>query len=78
MISPRKGLRRVGMRTYEIDGPRGRFAIERVHGKRWEVRPAHFPSCFLFGHYPRLAAARAYAERLAGQIPFFMDRRLMT
>lgn len=64
-----KGLRRHGMRSYRVDGPVGSYVIVRVTASRWIVRKADaapiYTDEFSF-RFPRLAPARAFAERMAG------------
>lgn len=62
----RKGLKRHGMRAYVIEGPAGRFEIERDRPWRWLVRAAHIPRPFYSEQFRRLMDARRAAEQWAG------------
>lgn len=75
MSASRRGLKRIGMRKYLVQGDGGAFHIEREASRRFLVRPAGFHSAFYFAVYRRLRDARLHAEQLAGVIPYFMDRR---
>lgn len=63
MSASRKGLRRIGMRRYEVPP----FIIERDRPWRWFVRPHNFPRCgrFFVQEFRRLRDAREYAETRA-------------
>lgn len=79
MSASRKGLKRLGMRSYEVTGPKGAVIIERDRPRHFLVRPAWLPRAFDYGDYRLLRDAAAYARRLAGDLeaclPRYLDRR---
>lgn len=62
----RKGLKKVGMRTYQVEGPAGSFQIERDGRSRFLLRAPHTIPPFHNGEYRRLIDARRDAESWAG------------
>lgn len=70
MSASRKGLKRAGMRSYSVTGPKGTWIIERERPWRFSVRPEGWPRTpgrpFFNATFKRLGAARADAERQAG------------
>ena len=72
MSASRKGLKRLGLRRYIVEGPRP-MVIERDRPWRWFVRPASYPNApggFFSQTFRRLRCARAYAEAQAGIEPY--------
>lgn len=61
-----KGLKRIGMRTFRVDGPKGSYVIERERRGLYSVRSAIIPPRALWEEFQRLASARAWAEFQAG------------
>lgn len=61
-----KGLKRIGMRAWEIGGPRGSMVIERDRRSLYLVRASSAPPNTLWEEFQRLAAARAWAEYQVG------------
>ena len=68
MLNPRKGLKRYGMRSYIVRGPRGCWEIERERRNKFYVGPAPLvrPSGFFAQKFNRLCEAREFAEQSAG------------
>lgn len=69
MSKSRKGLKKIGMRSYRVDGPKDSYIITRDAPWRFLVRNARSPVLFadFFAlKFKRLKAARAWAEREAG------------
>lgn len=74
MSTSRKGLKRVGMRRYMVEGDRGAFAIDRDSATRWYVMPPDWPRNGFFAmQFRRLRDARQYAERLAAPNDYWPD-----
>lgn len=74
-MNARRGLKKVGLRSYLIEGPAATIVIEREANHRFSIRHhGHHPSFFL-QRFRRLSAARLAAEYFAGAIPYFLDRR---
>lgn len=74
-MNARRGLRRIGLRTWEVVGDRGRWIIERCGAHDWRIKPEDMPRPFFHESHPTLYAARVTAEGWAGALPFFLDRR---
>lgn len=78
-MTARKGLKRAGLRSYRVDGPKGSVFIERERRNHFLVRPAWIPRSFNYGDYRLLRDAAAYARQLAGDLealmPKYLDRR---
>ena len=78
-MTARKGLRKCGLRSYIITGPRRSVIIERDRRGHFLVRPESLPRVFNYGDYPFLRDAVSYARRLTGDLeelmPPFLDRR---
>lgn len=64
--SSTKGLKRIGMRTFQVDGPKGSYVIKRERRGLYSVRSAIIPPRALWEEFQRLASARAWAEFQAG------------
>lgn len=62
----RKGLRRIGMRTYAVASAAGPIEIERDRPGRWLVRLPTTIKPFHNGEFPTLRLARKSAEAWAG------------
>lgn len=84
MSASRKGLRRVGMRDYAVDGKTGTIIIHKENPRKWRIRPASMHSAFYFEEHPLLRDARRAALSLARgnrewdavlDLPWHMDRR---
>lgn len=65
-MNARRGLKKIGMRTYQITGPDGVVEIERDHARRWLVRGPGYPRPFFNMDALRLRDARDQAELWAG------------
>jgi len=80
-MNSRKGLKRYGMSSYIVVGPRKTYLIDR-EGRKFFVRPATHPRGFFAVEFSLLRDARPYAEMLAGiepeypypEIPVFLRR----
>jgi len=77
MQSSRKGLKRAGLRSYAVTGPRGTWIIERENSSRFAVRSEGWPRApggkgrnqgvfFQVEPFRRLIDARRYAEKECG------------
>lgn len=65
-MNPRKGLHRIGMRTWEVRGETVCVWIEREGPRAFTVRPSRVPAAFTIEKFNRLGKARAFAEFTAG------------
>lgn len=74
MSTSRKGLKRVGMRRYLVEGDSRALAIDRDSATRWFVMPPDWPRNGFFAHqFRRLKDARAYAEAVIGRNDYWPD-----
>lgn len=62
VTNPRKGLKRLGMRSYTITGPLGTFIIERERPRKFSVRRSGMHPAFFFQKFKLLRDARSAAE----------------
>lgn len=75
-MNSRKGLKRIGMRSYLIHGAKAAIVIDRERPWRWAIRHEDMPPGFYMEKFNRLAKARMAAEAYAGVVlPYFLDRR---
>lgn len=65
-MNPRKGLKRFGMRSYIIRGPKDAIVIERERPWRFSIRHEDMPVGFYMERFRLLREARAAAEEWAG------------
>jgi hypothetical protein len=65
-MDPRKGLKRYGMRSYIVKGPKAVIVIERERPWRFSIRHETMPPGFFMEKFKRLGKARAAAETYAG------------
>lgn len=65
-MNARKGLKRYGMRSYIVSGPRCTIIITRERPGKYSYRISFHPQAFWIGIHARLCDARASAEALAG------------
>ena len=61
-MSARKGLKRLGMRRYLVEGPDRAFEIERARPGKFLVREFGMPNAFFNQAFRRLFEARRAAE----------------
>lgn len=68
-MNARKGLKKIGLRRYLIEGPMRAFIIERDAPYRFFVSPQLYgtmPHGFFAQAFKRLKDAREHAEKQAG------------
>ena len=61
-MNPRKGLKRVGLRTYAVEGLGPTILIDRERARKFRIRRETYPPGFYFQEFRRLTDARAAAE----------------
>lgn len=66
-MSARKGLKRYGMRSYIVIGPKASIVIERERPWRFAIRHEDMPPGFFMEKFRRLGPARECAEEYAGK-----------
>lgn len=69
-MNSRRGLKRHGMRSYIVAGPRSTWIIERERPWRFAIRRVDMPPQFYAEKFRRLALARAAVEFYAGIKPY--------